>query len=193
MCSGDNIRTPNLLSFKRVPWPPWCFGEYFHPIFINLKGITFFRTASLSQAMSEDLKSYFKCSSWIFTVKCNAHGFSQYYNFQNKTITMLEDIGYIAEMTAWHLYQGDMSDACVWWGGNRFNFFRLTHGAKFGKVNKPLTSLFRGSILYTGQTSAGWILVLVHQWHANHASLGTPNMHGHCEEGHFSPLKKKSC
>ncbi|WP_419614027.1 hypothetical protein, partial [Thiolapillus sp.] len=72
-----------------------------------------FQAASPSQAMSEDSKSYFECSIWILTVKCNAHGFSQYYNFQNQKITMLENIGYITELTAWHFYQGHMSGTCV--------------------------------------------------------------------------------
>ena len=36
-----NIRAPNVLSFKGVPSPPfWCFRRYFHPLFINLEGIT---------------------------------------------------------------------------------------------------------------------------------------------------------
>ena len=69
-----------------------------------------FRTASPSQAMSEDSKSYFECSIWTLTVKCNAHGFSQYDNFQNQEITMLVNIGYITELTDWHCYQGPMSD-----------------------------------------------------------------------------------
>ena len=87
------------------------------------------------QAMSEDSKSYFECSIWILTVKCNAHNFSQYYNFQNQKITMLENIRYIIELTAWHFYQGHVSGACVWREGNRSHFFRLTYSTKFSKVN----------------------------------------------------------
>ena len=51
-----------------------------------------FKAAIPSQAMSEDSKSYFECSIWILTVKCNAHGFSHFYNFQKQKITMLENI-----------------------------------------------------------------------------------------------------
>ena len=72
-----------------------------------------FRAASPSQAMSEDSESYFECSIWVLTVKCNARGFSQYYNVRNQKITMLEYIGYITELTARHFYQGHMSGACV--------------------------------------------------------------------------------
>ena len=63
-----------------------------------------FKAASPSQAMSEVSKSYFECGIWILTstVKCNTHGFSQHYNFQNQKITMLENIEYITELTAWH-------------------------------------------------------------------------------------------
>ena len=50
-----------------------------------------FRAASPSQAMREDSKSNFECSVWILTVRCKAHGFSQYYNFENQKITMLEN------------------------------------------------------------------------------------------------------
>ena len=72
-----------------------------------------FKAASLSQAMNEDSKSDSQSSDWILTVKCHAHGFSQYYNFQNQKITMLENTGYITELTAWHIYQGHMSGTCV--------------------------------------------------------------------------------
>ena len=130
-----------------------------------------FRAASPSQAMSEDSKSYSECSIWIWTVKCNAHGFSQYYNFQNQKITMLENMGYVTELTAWHCYQGHMSSTPVWRGGNRSHFFRLTYSTKFQKVNTPLTSQFRGSIPRTGQTGRGWISVLVRQRRVNRASL----------------------
>ena len=71
------------------------------------------RAASPSQAMSEASKSYFECSIWILTVKCNAHDFSHYYNFFNKKITMLKNVGYITELTAWHFYQGHVSGTCV--------------------------------------------------------------------------------
>ena len=60
-----------------------------------------FKAASPSQAMSEDSKSCFERSICIWTVKCNAHSFSQYYNFQNVKIKMLE--------------QGNVTfDSCVW-------------------------------------------------------------------------------
>ena len=85
---------------------------------------------------------------------------------------MLENIGYITELTAWHFYQGHMIGTCAWRGGNRSHFFRLTHSAKFWKVNTPLISQFRESIPCTGQTWRGWISVSVRQRHANHASLG---------------------
>ena len=68
-----------------------------------------FRAVSSSQAMSEDSESYFECSVWILTVKCNVYGFSQCYSFQSQKIAMLENIGYINELTAWHFYQGHMS------------------------------------------------------------------------------------
>ena len=71
-----------------------------------------FRAVRPSQAMSEDSKSYFECSIYILTVKCNAHGFSQY-SFQRQKITVLENVGFITELTAWHCYQGHMSGACV--------------------------------------------------------------------------------
>ena len=71
------------------------------------------KAVSPSHAMSEDSESYFECSVWILTVKCNAHGFSQYYDFQNQKITMLKNIGYIPKLTAWHFYQGPMSGTCV--------------------------------------------------------------------------------
>ena len=72
-----------------------------------------FKAVSPSQAMSEDSKSYFECSIWILTVKCNTHGFLQCDNFQNEKITVLENIGYITELTAWHFYQGHKSGICV--------------------------------------------------------------------------------
>ena len=72
-----------------------------------------FRAASPSQAMREDSKCYFECNFWILTGECNAHGFSQYYDFRNQKITMLENIGYITKLTAWHCYQGHMSGTCV--------------------------------------------------------------------------------
>ena len=68
-----------------------------------------FEAASPSQAMSEDSKSYFEWGIWILTVKCNAHGFLQYYNFKNQKATVLENIWYTTELTAWHL----MSGICV--------------------------------------------------------------------------------
>ena len=70
-CSQKNIRTPNLLSFKGVPSPPsWCLQGYFHSLSINSEDIdhSVFQAASLSQAMSQDSKSYFECSVWILTV-----------------------------------------------------------------------------------------------------------------------------
>ena len=126
-------RAPNLLSFKGVPSPPsWCFRGYFLPPLHQLGGYySVFRAASPSQAMGEDSKSYFECSIWILTVKCNAHGFSQYYNFQKQKMTMLENIGYITELTALHFYQGHMSGTCVWRGENRSHFFRLMYSTKF--------------------------------------------------------------
>ena len=125
-CSQKNIRAPNLLSFKGVPsLPSWCLQGYFYSLSINLEDIdhSVFQAASLSQAMSQDSKSYFECSIWISTVKCNAHSFS-HYNFQNQKITMLEMIGYITELTAWHFCHGHMSGTFVWWGGNRTHFFQ---------------------------------------------------------------------
>ena len=105
-------RAPNLLSLNRVPPPlSWCFRGYFHPLFISLEEYhSVFRAARPSQAMSEDSKSYSEWSIWILTVKCNAHCFSQYYHFQNQKIIMLENRGYITELTAWHCYQGHMSE-----------------------------------------------------------------------------------
>ena len=89
-------RAPNLLSFRGVPSPPSrCFRRYFHPLFTSLRGYQVFRAASPSQAVCEDSDSYFECGIWILTVKCNAFGFSHYYDFQNQRITMLENIGYI--------------------------------------------------------------------------------------------------
>ena len=119
--------------FQGVPSPPsWRFRGYFLPPLHQLRGYhSVLKAASPSQAMSEDSKCYFECSIWILTAKCNAHGFSQYYNFQNQKITMLENIGYLSELTAWHCYQSHMSGACVWQGENRSHFFRLTHSAKF--------------------------------------------------------------
>ena len=72
-----------------------------------------FKAASPSKAVSEDSKSDSQSSDWILTVKCHAHGFSQYYNSQNQEIIMLENIGYITELTAWHCYQGYVSGTCV--------------------------------------------------------------------------------
>ena len=41
--TSETVRAPNLLSFKGVPSPPsWCFKGYFHPLFINLEGITLY-------------------------------------------------------------------------------------------------------------------------------------------------------
>ena len=80
--------------------------------------------------------------------------------------------GYFTEMTAWHFYQVHMCGTCVSRGGIHSHFFRLTHSAKFEKVDTPLTSQFRGSISSTGQTWRGWISVLAHQRHAIRASLG---------------------
>ena len=165
----------SLLSFEGVPSPPsWCFTGYFHPLFSNLEGLT------LCSGLLALHKPWVKtqnlilniCSIWILTVKCNEHSFSQHYNFQNQKITMLENIGYITELTAWHFYQGHMSGACVWEGGSCSHFFRLTHSAKFEKVNTPLISQFRGSIPRTGQTRRGWFLVLVRQRCTLCVSLG---------------------
>ena len=104
---------------------PMCYLSrgYLHP-FLDVFGIfspplhqlrgyhSVIQAASPSQVMSEDSKSYFECSIWILTVKCNAHGFSRYYNFQSQ-ITMLENIGYTTELTAWHFHVGHMSGTCV--------------------------------------------------------------------------------
>ena len=116
---------PHWPSFKEVPSPPsWRFRGYFHPLFINLEGITLrSKLPALHKPRCEDSKYNFECSIWILTVKCNAHGFSQYYNFQDQKITMIENIGYITELTAWYCYQGHMSGTCVWRGGNRSQFF----------------------------------------------------------------------
>ena len=92
-------------------------------------------------------------------------GFSQYDNFQNQKITMLENKGYITELTAWHCYQGHMNGTHVWRGGNHSHFFWLEHR------HTPHYQ-FRGSIPRTGQTWRGCILILVPQRRANHASLG---------------------
>ena len=82
---------------------------------------------------------------------------------------MLENMGYIIELTARHHYQGHMS---VWRGGNCSHFFRLTQGKNLESKHTPYTSQFRGSIPCTGQTWRGWISVLVCQRRTNHASLG---------------------
>ena len=124
-------RAPNLLSFKGVPSPPsWCFRGYFHPLFINLEGITVIRAASPSHVMSEGSKFYFECSVWILTVKRNAHGFSQYYNFQNQNITMLENIGYKWADSMALLPRSHEWCLCLT-RGNHSHLFRLTHSAKF--------------------------------------------------------------
>ena len=113
------FRAPNLLSFKGVPSPPfWC---------VTFKG--YFPALHKPWVKTQNL-IWIQCI-WISTVKCNAHSFSQYYNFQNQKITMLKNIGYITELTAWHCYQRHMSDTCVWHGWNRSHFFRLTHSTKF--------------------------------------------------------------
>ena len=129
-------RAPNLLSFKGVPSSPsWCFRGYFHPFFINLEGITLMTLCSklpdLHKPWVNTRKSHFEWGIWILTVKCNAHSFSQYYNYQNQTIIMLENRCITTKLTPWHFYQGHRSSACVWQGGNCSHFFRLTHSAKF--------------------------------------------------------------
>ena len=158
VCVRVLIRAPNLLSFKRVPSPPsWCFRGYFHPTLHQLRGYhSVFRAASPSQAKSEDSKSYFEYSIWILTVKWNACGFSQYDNFQNQKTTMLEKIGYITEMTAWHFFTK------VTW---------VVPVSDEGE-NQADTSQFRGSVSRTGQTWRGSISVLVRQRRANRALLG---------------------
>ena len=79
-------------------------GGIFSPLLQHRGYHSVFRAANPSQAMSEDSKSNFECSLWILTAKCIAHCFSQYHNFQNQKITMLENMGYITELTAWHFY-----------------------------------------------------------------------------------------
>ena len=82
------------------------FWGVFSPLLHQLRGYhSVFQAASPLQAMSEDSKSYFECSIWILTVKCNAHGFTQCYYFQNQKIAMLENIGY-TELKAWRCCQG---------------------------------------------------------------------------------------
>ena len=105
------------------------FTGYFHPLFINLEGITL--CSELLALHKPWLKTKTLILNVVFvilTVKCNAHGFLQSYNFLNQKIIMLENTGYIPELTAWHCYQGHMK---VWRGGNRSRFFRLTHHTKF--------------------------------------------------------------
>ena len=125
--------------------PSWCFRGYFHPLFINLEGMTlcsellalhklWVKTQNLILNVVLGFWLYFDTASHdiiIFRTRRFWHGFSQCYNFQNWKITMLEYTGYITELTAWRFYQGHMSDTCVWWGGNRSHFFRLTYSPKF--------------------------------------------------------------
>ena len=119
---------------RGVPSPPWCFRGYFHPLFINLQGATLcseLPALHKPRVKTQNLIS-FECGIWILTVKCNAHSISQYYNFQNQKITMLENTGYITEPTALHFYQGHMSyGTCVWRGRNCSHLFRLTDSAEF--------------------------------------------------------------
>ena len=93
-----------LLDVLGVFSPPLHQLRGYHPVF---------RAASSSQAMSEDSKSYFEWSIWLLTVKCNARGFSLYSNFQNQKFTVLENIGYTIELTAWHCCQGHMCGTSV--------------------------------------------------------------------------------
>ena len=58
--------------------PFWMFkGVFSPPLYPPRECHSVFRAASLSQAMSEDSKSYSECSIWILTVKCDVHSFSQ--------------------------------------------------------------------------------------------------------------------
>ena len=97
-------RAPNLLSFKGVPSPPsWCFRGYFHPLFINLLSLCI---TSCQPFTSHEWR--LRILFWMYldfdcSVKCNAHGFSQCCNFQNQKITMLENVGFITELIAWHI------------------------------------------------------------------------------------------
>ena len=128
-CQASAFNLPLFLqgsqfaSFRGGTFTPFllcCWGYY-----------SVFRAASLSQTVREDSKSDFECSVWILTVKCNAHNFSQYYNFQNQKVTMLENVGYITGLTAWRCFQGHSSGTHLWRGGNCSHFFRLTHSTKF--------------------------------------------------------------
>ena len=110
-----NNRGSQFAIFQEGTFTPFLmFSGYVYPLFINSEGITLCsKLPALPQAMSEDSTSYFECGIWILTVECNAHSFSQHYNFQNQKITMLENIGYITELTARHSYQDHMSGTCV--------------------------------------------------------------------------------
>ena len=109
------IKGSQFALFRGGTFTPFlAFLVVFLPTVHQLRGShSVFRAASPSQAMREDSKSCFECSIWILTVTCNAQGMSQHYNFQNQKITMLENIGYITELTAWHCYQGYVSGTCV--------------------------------------------------------------------------------
>ena len=137
-----NIKSDNIYScsqgsqfaiFRGGTFTPFLmFQGVFSPPLHQLRGYhSVVRAASPSQAMTKDSKYYSECSIWILTVQCNAQGLSQYCNFRNQKITMLEKIGYITELTAWHCFQGHMSGTCVWRGGNHSHFFRLTQRTKF--------------------------------------------------------------
>ena len=73
------IKAANFLSFKGVPSPALFISNirgYFHPVFINLEGIT------LSQDLSV-IKSHFECSIWVLSVMHTAC------NRKNAVILML--------------------------------------------------------------------------------------------------------
>ena len=79
-----------IFNMRVLSGLPVCYLSrgYLHPL-LNVYGGIFtplhqlrgynsvLKAASPSQAMGEDSKSYFECSIWILTVKCNAHSFSQ--------------------------------------------------------------------------------------------------------------------